>query len=96
MRTTTEHATLTDYRERRFVALLLLELNAALHNTAQARQHGLLLPGVSGHQYFKLLLHQIQALRVVPQTIFQQDQVDRYYRITSAKESAGTVANKRR
>ena len=72
-----------------FIALLLLELNAALHNTAQTRQHGLLLPGVSGHQYFKLLLHQIQALCVVPQAIFQQDQVDRYYRITSAKESAG-------
>ena len=89
MRTTAEHSALADHRERRFVALLLLELNAALHNAAQARQHGLLLPGVSGHQYFKLLLHQIQALCVVPQAIFQQDQVDRYYRIASAKESTG-------
>ncbi len=28
------------------------------------------LPCVSGHQYFQLLLHEIQTLRVIPQAIF--------------------------
>ncbi len=46
-----------------FIALLLLQLEAALDNTAEASQHGLLLPGVSGHQYFQLLLRRDSSAR---------------------------------
>ena len=89
MRTAAEHSTLTNYREGRFITLLLLELDAALHYGPKASQHCLLLPGVPGHQYFDLLLHQIQALCVIPQAIFQQNKVDRRNGIAPAKEGAG-------
>lgn len=70
MRAAAEHTAFFNDGEGGFIALLLLQLEAALDNTAEASQHGLLLPGVSGHQYFQLLLHEIQTLRVIPQAIF--------------------------
>ena len=75
--------------QRRFVTLLLLDLNASLHNRPQPRQHRLLLPGVTGHERFQLLRHQVHTFDVVPQTIFQQDKVNRRDAVTAAEEGAG-------
>ena len=89
MWTAAEHASLTQHGKSGFIALLLLQLNASLHDTAETRQHGLLLPGVPGHQYFELLLHQIQALGVIPQAILQQDEINRGDGVAPAEEGAG-------
>ena len=75
--------------QRRFVALLLLDLNASLDNGPQPRQHRLLLPGVTGHERFQLLRHQVHTFDVVPQTIFQQDKVNRRDAVAAAEEGAG-------
>lgn len=70
MRFAGEHTAKAVYFQRCFVALLLLQLNTPLGNRPELVEHRLLAPGVSGHQYVKLLLHQVHAFRVVPETIF--------------------------
>ncbi|VFS27456.1 Uncharacterised protein [Yokenella regensburgei] len=89
MRFTAKHAADAGHFQRSFVALLLLKLDTSLGNCSQAVQHGLLLPGVPGHQYLQLMLHQMHAFGVVPQTVFQQDKIDRCNGVTTAEEGAG-------
>ena len=89
MRLTAEHAAHARDFKRGFIAVLLLDLNTALDDSAQFSQHRLLAPGMAGHQGFQLLRHQIHAFDVMPQAIFQQDQVDRRDGVAAAKEGAG-------
>lgn len=69
--------------------MLLLKLDAPLGNRPQLIEHRLLSPGVSGHQNVELLLHQIHAFRVVPEAVFQQDQIDGRNGIATAEQGAG-------
>lgn len=88
MRFAGEHAPKAIHFQRGFITLLLLELDAPLGNRPQLVEHCLLSPGVSGHQNDKLLLHQIHAFCVVPEAIFQQDQIDWRNGITAAEQGA--------
>ena len=44
---------------------------------------------VTGHERFQLLRHQVHTFDVVPQTIFQQDKVNRRDAVAAAEEGAG-------
>lgn len=90
VRFTGKHPAKTVHLQRGFVTLLLLELKATLGNRAQLIKHGLLTPRVSGHQNVQLLLHQIHPFCVVPQAVFQQDQIDWGDSIAAAKQRACT------